>query len=113
MTQPSQPHRELVFGCGYLGERVALQARDDGDEVFATTRDPRKAKRLAQAGLTPVLADWCDRRSLTSLPPVDAVLVAVSFDRRSRQPRYDALVGGFSHLLEVLGREVAVCYVST
>jgi nucleoside-diphosphate-sugar epimerase len=107
------PVRTLIFGCGYLGVRVARMARDRGDAVFATTRDPEKAKCLAGQGFTPVFADWSDSRSLARLPEVDRVLVAVSYDRRSSQDRYETQVGGFARLLKHLGGNVNVCYIST
>ena len=110
---PEMPLRTLIFGCGYLGSRVAAVARDRGDTVFATTRDLGKAKCLAGQGFTPVVADWADSRTLARLPQVDRVLVAVSYDRRSGQDRYESQVGGFARLLQVLDPDVDVCYVST
>lgn len=107
------PLRTLIFGCGYLGRRVASLARDRGDTVFATTRDPAKAKCLAGQGFTPVLADWSDSRSLTRLPQVDRLLVAVSYDHRRGIDRYQSQVGGFANLIQHLEPHVHVCYIST
>ena len=107
------PVRTLIFGCGYVGSRVATLARDRGDTVFATTRDPNKAKCLAGQGFTPVLADWSNSCTLARLPDVDRVLVAVSYDRRSNEDRYESQVGGFARLLQNLDPNVNVCYLST
>ncbi len=69
--------------------------------------------RLAGQGITPVLADWSDARTLQDLPPVDRVLVAVSHDHRSGLDRYESQVGGFERLLTVVDPRADVCYIST
>lgn len=107
------PGRILVVGCGYLGWRVALRADSIGQPVWATTRQRTKARRIAEAGLEPLLIDWTDRRTLSRLPEVDRVLVAVSYDRRNGADRDEAIVGGFRNLLASLSPEVDVCYIST
>jgi nucleoside-diphosphate-sugar epimerase len=103
----------LVVGCGYLGWRVALRAESTGRRVWATTRRRTKARRIAEAGLEPLLIDWTDRRTLSRLPEVDRVLVAVSYDRQSGAGRDEAIVGGFRNLLASLSPDVDVCYIST
>ncbi len=105
--------RTLVFGCGYLGSRVANLAQNRGHQVFVTTRNREKTSEFAARGLSPVIADWTDRRTLRDLPSVDQVVVAVSYDSRSRLGRYESIVDGFSHLLRVLPPQVPLCYVST
>jgi len=105
----------LIVGCGYLGKRVAMAMLDrfPSETVFATTRSQEKAKQFAFDQIQPVIADWTDRRTLARLPKCDRVLVAVSYDRRSRFSREDSQVGGFSNLLDFVSPTSDVCYIST
>lgn len=105
--------RTLVFGCGYLGQSVAKKAAFSGQKVWGSTRNADKATALRSEGIEPVIADWTDRGTLCDLPPVDQILVAVSYDRHSDQSRHDAQVGGLRNLLEVISPETHVCYIST
>jgi len=41
----------VVLGCGFVGTEVARRARGAGTPVFATTRDPDRAARLAAMGV--------------------------------------------------------------
>ncbi|MGI9470228.1 MAG: SDR family oxidoreductase [Rubripirellula sp.] len=119
-TSDSKPHgsphvspRTLIFGCGYLGRRVAKQALNAGHRVWATTRNIEKKGPLTQLGIEPILADWTDRRTLCRLPDVDQILVAVSYDRHSNQSRLESQVGGLRNLLEFTPPQTKVCYIST
>ncbi len=104
----AEPHsqvpknRVLIVGCGYLGIRVAQIACRRGDRLWATTRRRDRAVELARKGIEPLIADWTDRRTLGDLPPVDRVLIAVSYDRHSRHSRQEAQLGGLRNLLEAL-----------
>ena len=42
--------RRLVFGCGYLGKRVAQLWNQAGDEVFAVTRSDERQQALLADG---------------------------------------------------------------
>ncbi|OYW19133.1 MAG: hypothetical protein B7Z55_09430, partial [Planctomycetales bacterium 12-60-4] len=66
--------RTLIFGCGYLGQRVAAAWRDAGHSVYAVTRSTQRGEDLAQQGWNPVIADVCDPASLRDLPEVDLTL---------------------------------------
>lgn len=68
---------------------------------------------MRELGATPIIADWTDRRTLSGLPEVDWVLVAVSHDPRGGTSRFDGQVGGLSNLLNVISPEASVCYIST
>ena len=125
MTTPlSNPHlaakdrknaekRTLVVGCGYLGQCVAQLAAKRGGRLWGTTRSEAKAKTLADNGIPPVIIDWTQPQTLSDLPEVDQVVVAVSYDRNSQQDRYESQVGGLQNLLSVLPPHVNVCYIST
>ncbi|MFK8114209.1 MAG: NAD-dependent epimerase/dehydratase family protein [Rubripirellula sp.] len=112
-SNPSVPARILVFGCGYLGQRVAENAIIAGHQVFATTRSQAKANRLQDGGIEPILADWTDGRTLCRLPPADKILIAVAYDRHNRHSRYESQVGGLRQLLASIAPDAHVCYIST
>ena len=103
----------MIFGCGYLGRRVARLAIRDGNKVWATTRQREKQRELASEGIQPIVADWTDRRTLTDLPAVKHVVICVSYDRRSSHNRYESQVGGLRNLLHAISPETKICYIST
>ncbi len=107
----------LIFGCGYLGlsvaEKLNLRPQESGTGVWGVTRSETKAARLRSLGILPILADWTDRRTLCRLPEVEQILVAVSYDSRSRHDRYESQVGGLRNLLQVTSPEAKLCYIST
>ncbi len=52
------PERRLViFGCGYVGTAVALEAHSRGAHVTALTRNPATAEALRSRGVEVVVAD--------------------------------------------------------
>jgi nucleoside-diphosphate-sugar epimerase len=93
---------KLIFGCGYLGERVARRWLESGEQVFAVTRSPSRAQALAARGLTPVLADVTRPESLTGLPSASTVLFAVGFDRTAGVPMRQVQVAGLQAALAAL-----------
>lgn len=107
------PQKLLVFGCGYLGNRIARKSVSAGSVVWATTRNDQKAQKLANDGIEPLIVDWNDARSLSRLPQVDGVVVAVSYDRKGRLDRYQSQVGGLSRLLDHLPKSTPISYIST
>ena len=80
---------KLIFGCGYLGSRVAQRWRDAGQRVFVATRSRERARSLVEEGFEPIVADVMQPQSLVGLPTADTVLYAVGYDRaaalRSKQ----------------------------
>lgn len=54
MTTPATPPSLLVFGTGYLGSAVALEAKRRGWTIFATSRDAERLTRLQAGGLIAV-----------------------------------------------------------
>jgi nucleoside-diphosphate-sugar epimerase len=93
---------KLIFGCGYLGGRVAQRWRRAGHAVVAVTRSPARAKRLAQAGLQPRIADVTQPASLGNLPVADSVLFAVGFDRTAGHTIETVYAGGLANVLATL-----------
>lgn len=103
----------LVIGCGYLGGRVARRWLDAGDAVSAVTRRSERAAAFERGGITPIVADVTDSRTL-DLPPVDSVLFAVAHDPASGKNHADTHVTGLANVLDALPPSVGrVIYIST
>lgn len=73
--------RKLVFGCGYLGHRVARRWLAAGHAVSVFTRGREKADRLRAEGFDPIVGEILDPATLAHLPPAETVLFAVGYDR--------------------------------
>ncbi len=93
---------KLIVGCGYLGSRVARRWRDAGDEVFVVTRSDEHARRFAEQGLRPIVADVLRAETLVALPAADTVLYAVGYDRTAGASIHDVYVSGLQAVLNAL-----------
>jgi len=71
-------HRVFITGAtGYLGHTIALRLLRSGHAVFGLTRDPARARMLADAGVTPVTGDFGDPETfLSELKNCDCVVHA-------------------------------------
>lgn len=98
--------KRLIFGCGYLGLRVALRWIAGGDVVYAVTRSEIRAASFRELGIKPIVADVTLRQSLESLPDVDTVLFAVSYDRRGEASRREVYVDGLENALSAMSGRV-------
>lgn len=108
------PRRLLIAGCGYLGQRVAQRWRAAGGSVAALTRRPSRAAELAGEGITPILGDVADAAALPPLPPCDAVLFAVGYDRTSGVPQRRVYVDGLRNFIGRLDSlDVPFLYISS
>jgi nucleoside-diphosphate-sugar epimerase len=104
----------LIFGCGYLGERVAQLWLTGGETVFAVTRTWERAELLQAAGIRPIVADLLG----TDVPQLPAeirtVLFAVGYGRDSQQSIRDVYAGGLASALNWLPDTVErLIYVSS
>jgi nucleoside-diphosphate-sugar epimerase len=116
-------NRTLIFGYGYLGQRVARLAKVSGDSVFATTRSPQKMESIEKEGFQPLKCDWTDRRAIcqciAELGKLNRILVAVAYDRHGNADRESAMVGGLANLIDALKtgegdhKDCKICYIST
>ncbi|HZL90043.1 MAG TPA: SDR family oxidoreductase, partial [Pirellulaceae bacterium] len=108
---------KLIFGCGYLGRRVAGLWQQRGDVVYAVTRAATRAESLRREGIRPLIAD------ITAAFPtgerfwpaeIDTVLYAVGYDRGSAASIHDVYVGGLGKVLDGLTDSVKrLIYVSS
>lgn len=90
--------RVLIAGCGDVGSALARGLAADGDEVLGLRRDP---SGLGDP-IRPVAADLRDPGSLTAtvadLPPLDAVVVAVTADERTSSAYRETYLDGTNNL---------------
>jgi len=103
----------LIFGCGYLGRRVAERYRAEGHRVHAATRSHARAAEFRAAGLTPVLCDVTDPSSLENLPAAETVVHCVGLDRGSGQSMREVYVAGLANVLARLPAPRRLVYVSS
>jgi nucleoside-diphosphate-sugar epimerase len=105
---------KLVFGCGYLGLRVARRWREAGEQVHVATRSPQRARALAAEGLAPLVADVTRPASLRGLPAAETALFAVGHDRAGGPSIEEVYVGGLENVLDALPAAIGrVIYIST
>ena len=93
---------KLIFGCGYLGQRVAERWLRQGDTVYALTRSAARARSLQAAGLRALVGEIQQPAMLRDLPVADTVLFAVGYERGSPGSMRDVYVDGLRHVLQAL-----------
>jgi nucleoside-diphosphate-sugar epimerase len=105
---------KLIFGCGYLGERIARRWRDGGAEVVIVTRSEGRSREFKRQGYEAIVADITQPETLTGLPQAEMVLFAVGFDRAVGGSIEEVYSGGVQNVLAALpsatGRFI---YIST
>lgn len=105
---------KLIFGCGYLGERVAIRWRDAGDDVIIVTRNRERAELLERQHFRAIVADVTQPDTLSNLPAVETVLYAVGFDRAGDQSIEAVYAGGVGKVLAALPLDTGrFIYIST
>ena len=105
---------KLVFGCGYLGERVAKRWRDDAQDVAVVTRNAERVREFTERGYAVTNADITRPDTLQDLPVAETVLFAVGFDRSDGQSIEQVYAGGMRNVLAALSTGVRrVIYIST
>ncbi len=105
---------KLIFGCGYLGLRVAKRWVADQESVVAVTRSPQRARELADLGITPRVADVTEPASLKDLPAAQTLLYAVGYDRQAGKSMRQVYVEGLQNVLAALPAQVnRIIYISS
>jgi len=105
---------KLVFGCGYLGLRVARLWKSAGQQVFAVSRSPQRAADLARDGIDPVVADVTSAGRLSIPAGVDTVLYSIGYDRSNGASIEQVYAGGLRRVLDALPHSVSrVIYISS
>jgi nucleoside-diphosphate-sugar epimerase len=103
----------LIFGCGYLGRRVAALERALGRRVAALTRSSHKADELRRDGIEPILGDVLRPDTLLDLPHADTVVYAIGLDRSSGATMRQVFVEGLGNILDWLSPPGRFIYVSS
>jgi nucleoside-diphosphate-sugar epimerase len=105
---------KLIFGCGYLGIRVARRWLAAGETVYALTRSAERAAALAREGIRPLVGDVTRPETLPNLPAADTVLFAIGHDAESGRSIRDTYVGGLKNVLAALSPAIGrFIYVSS
>lgn len=107
---------KLIFGCGYLGSRVARRWRDAGDRVTIVTRSTERATKFERDGYRAVVADITRPAALQDLPSADTVLFAVGYDRSAASTATieQVYAGGLRNVLAALPHNIGrLIYIST
>jgi nucleoside-diphosphate-sugar epimerase len=113
----------IIFGCGYLGSRVAKLWRSVGEHSIAFTRRDNPTAAMIEAGTFAVQADVTKPETLTALQtlpalggtPPESLLYAVGYDHSTSEPDiYSVYAGGLDNVLAALPTSVTrVIYIST
>lgn len=77
--------KHFIFGCGFLGRRLAHRLLNDGQSVWTITRSPLKAQELQAEGIHAIVAtpeQWANVAADTSLPSFKSITICVGNDRR-------------------------------
>jgi nucleoside-diphosphate-sugar epimerase len=105
---------KLIFGCGYLGERVARRWHDSNHDVVVVTRGLDRAAEFQRQGFRAIVADVTQLPTLVNLPIADTVLFSVGFDRSTGGSIGDVYAGGVRNVLAALPRATGrFIYIST
>ncbi len=101
----------FIFGCGYLGMRVARAWLERRRTVYAVTRN--RADELKALGVQPIVGDVLDPHSLRNLPEVRTILYAIGLDRKAGRSMREVYVEGLRNVLSALGSTAKFLYVSS
>jgi nucleoside-diphosphate-sugar epimerase len=88
----------LIFGCGYLGMRVAKLAIERGEKVYGITRN--RADELRSHGITPIIGDVTAPIDYGILgeESVD-VVYSIGLDRKAGKSMKEVYVDGLRNVL--------------
>lgn len=97
---------KLIFGCGYLGQRVAQLWLARGETVYAVTRSPERAEKLSATGIRPLVADLTGTTQLELPQGLSTVLFAVGFDRTASANIHEVYCGGLARALSWMHKDI-------
>ncbi len=105
-----------IVGCGWLGLPSGRRLTDLGYTVKGTTRDPERLKRIAEAGIIPVQADFggdIPEEQIIHLSNSDLAIIAVPWSRRLRDEENTEVYRSIADTLAFEGIERAILISST
>ena len=112
----------IIFGCGYLGSRVAKLWRSAGEHTIAFTRRDDPTQEMIEAGTFTGQADvtkpetlhWLLQSLALGGTPVESLLYAVGFDRTAGPDIHSVYADGLRNVLAALPESVTrAIYIST
>jgi len=99
--------KKLIFGCGYLGQRVALAWIREGHEVYALTRFEERAEKWSSVGMIPLVGDVTSPEELPTFPHAETVLYSIGFDRTTGHSMREVYLEGLKNVLTRLPDSVS------
>lgn len=112
----------IIFGCGYLGSRVAKLWRSAGEHSVAFTRRADPTEEMLEAGAFAAQADVTQPETLAALQTLPALggtlpeslLYAVGYDRTAGPDIHSVYANGLQNVLAALPTSVTrAIYIST
>ena len=112
----------IIFGCGYLGTRVAKLWRSEGDDVIAASRRETPSSEMIDAGVFPARADvtqpdtlqWLQLAPALSDRPITSLLYSVGYDRNAGPGIHAVYAEGLKNVLAALPSSIQrVIYISS
>lgn len=104
---------KIIFGCGYLGHRIAARYRQWGETVYAVTRSASKGERLSTEGILPIVGDIVSG-PLEIPRETTTAIISIGYDRGSSQPIGEVYATSVTNILASLPPTVRrVIYISS
>jgi nucleoside-diphosphate-sugar epimerase len=104
----------LIFGCGYLGSRVARRWLAAGGDVVIATRSPQRRAEFERQGYRAIVCDVSRPDTFESLLAAETVLYSVGFDRSGERSILNVYAGGVYNVLMMLPANAGrFIYIST
>lgn len=113
--------RHFIFGCGFLGYRLARKLVQLGHIVDTVTRDATKAERLRKEGIEARVSEqsqWIELATRTDHPPLDSITIAIGNDGVGGTQHGDVYGAACEAALRLVdrqgvGRQPTLLFVST
>jgi nucleoside-diphosphate-sugar epimerase len=97
----------FIFGCGFLGRRLAKRLIAEGVTVWTSTRSELKSQQLRAEGIQTLIADvpqWETWEANRSVPPLTAITVCVGNDRQLGEEHSTVYLAATRAALGLAGR---------
>lgn len=104
-------YRILVAGGGYVGMAVAQYFRSKNQKVWVTARSNEKAKQFELLGAQPIVCDLTKPQTLSAVPDVQFVVIAVAPDVRDSENYKQVYIEGVGNLLTRLKQNPVAPFV--
>lgn len=99
----------FIFGCGFLGYRLAKRLLADGRRVLTTTRSEAKASQLQNEGIEAIVAEpteWSTRALQYAGPPLQSITICIGNDRQLGQDHSTVYLAATRAALSLAARQL-------